>query len=348
MEVRWALVGAPAVRVLPLGAKASVGDLVQAAGRSLSVSPEWLRVCLNGQDLKAAGSGKSRFLVPSEGGGAAEAARGASLVGRGVYMVSLMFPMWARISLHTSAPPPKKRQRVRNQPAVQKNSNLLLHETIDAPSGRGSNGEEAESFHVFVEGIPSFPSPFLRLELATKNPTVELLRKKLAEITGSEFTLAHKETPLGAARQYLHSAGGVEPGSVITATPHGQGGVASEQAEPSPANVAAVAPPAPANVAAVVTSDAPGESPGSEEDAEAGREDPAKKPRLLPLGTARKGGVVWAGSSRRRLLSTGERPAREAGAAALEASLADALSDAAEAGVRQGGSAAGGFFGQQN
>jgi hypothetical protein len=271
-------------------------------------------------------------------------------------MVSLLFPAWARLCLQPWVPP-KKRERVLNQPAFRQGARqpgLLLHETIDVPSGRGSHGEEADSFPVFVEGIPAFPSPYLRLELSTRNPTVGLLRKKLAEVTGGQFTLSHGSIPLGAARQYLHQAGGVGPGSVISAKSevcsasgtekHAEGSVASGQAVRSPANVTALA----AIYVPDVHALAHGEASGSDQDAEAGESFPSReheevavKRRLLHAG---KGGTLWAGSSRRRLLSTGERPAREEGGAALQASL-DALSDAEGAGY---GDSAGGFFRQDD
>jgi hypothetical protein len=321
LDVPWLLVGDRTVRHALLDRRASVGDLLDAAGRSLSLAPAWLRASLDGEDLDDETPAWEE-LDDIDGVRNTKA--------RGAFLISLLLPAWARLSVQPWIPR-KRRHRVCNQPAVRDGAwqpGLLLHETIDAPSGKGSHPEERDSFPVFIEGIPELPAPFLRIELGAQNPTVGLLRRKLEEVTGRGFLLANGESLLGAPRQYLHRVGGIEPGSVITAS------VRSNSNEPesdrSPVDVTAFA----ARFATQCR-----ERPCSEGDASAEGVCTKLSQRLVHAG---KGGL-WAGSSRRRLLSTGSRPGRGEVGTTLQSSLSEALLDTADA-VEVPVDRAGGYF----
>jgi hypothetical protein len=183
-------------------------------------------------------------------------------------------------------------------------------------------------YPVFVSGIAGFPAPLLRLDMGVETPTVSVLHKKLHEVTGSYFDIIVRALPLlGSSRQYLHRLG-ILAGTVVSVE--------------RPRESTFVSPPVSSSIAAIGKQDSvhsPLVLPAItiDEDTSIGKQDSVHSPLVLPAITIDEdtsgdsthssartrqkrasmpamilphAGAVWSGSSRKRLLSTGQRAER--------------------------------------
>jgi hypothetical protein len=278
---RWQLVGQADVRRSPGCAEWRVRDLQAMAGRELGIAPRWLAVSLRSRRLE------SNEPLP-------DSAHTALLV-------SLVLPAFARACSEAGVPPTKRR-RVTNQAAVAAlawQPGLLLHELpAEEEDGRGP---APPSYPVFVKDIPGFPAPLLRLDMQCEAPTVGTLVRKTLEVTGTDLRLVFGQQTLRAGRQYLRRLG-IVAGSVVAV---------SISCPPSPVSPCARDSSAatPLISSAVDVDELQARCYGATDQTESGGPvgRVVLRPLLLPAG------ALFAGSSRKRNLSTGQSGPRGPG-----------------------------------
>ncbi len=300
----WQLVGSADVRRVQGSSAWQARDLKAAVGRAVGVAPRWLEVSWRARRLA------DDERVPAGGDGPAGGEEARPL------LVSLVLPNFARTSTE-ACPPRTRRKRVTNQAAVSALADewqpgLHRHELDEDEGEPGEPGEPGAHdegglagrrpcYPVFVSGLLGFPSPLLRLDLGCAAPTVGMLRKLLLEVTGTDLHIAFRGQRLGGARQYLHRLGLLAGGTVcaeglaLRGQSDGQCARASALADPDGQCARASAAAAAALPAVEVC----------EEIALAYRTDSAHVGRKRTAVLAGSGGV-FSGSSRKKMLSSGE------------------------------------------
>lgn len=155
------------------------------------------------------------------------------------------------------------------QPAVRSTAAhpaLLTHEGYDASA--------APSFVVYLRGCENIPSPYLRLELGTENPTAGLLARMAGAVLGEGAKLTARGKPLAPPRLYLRR-GGVDNGGIVDVESAGDRGGHMDDAPHQPCD----------SEDSLLNNHSP-------------RRSPRKHPLALPL--AGRGGGWGSISSRRR------------------------------------------------
>jgi len=235
---------------------------------------------------------------------------GCSDQGAQPLLVSLVLPRFARTCTEAWAPR-SKRRRVTNQAAVAAlawQPGLLLHELPDPDgvdgggnSAGGDRSRAAPYYPIFVRGIAGFPAPLLRLDLGCEVPTVGTLRKLLIEVTGTDFEIAFGQVQLGSARQYLHRIG-MLAGSVVCVA-----GLRQPASNPAQSCASSVSTPPPIMLAVEIDDHfLHGPMHDQIDTTAAAVTNHAAGQKCAPVILAQRTGTLWSGSSRKRMLSTGE------------------------------------------
>jgi hypothetical protein len=290
-EAAWQLVGHTAVRRCSSGRRTQ--DLKVAIGRELNIAPQWLEVSWQTQRL----SGDE--LLPEDVVSSREHASSTFTP----LLISLILPRFARPCTEAWVPR-GKRHRVTNQAAVAALAwlpGLHGHELEDD----SSHTRAAPVYPVFVSGIAGFPAPLLRLDMGVETPTVSVLHKKLHEVTGSYFDITVRALPLlGSSRQYLHRLG-ILAGTVVSVE--------------RPREYAFVSPPISSSISSSIAKHSFHSPPvlpaitideDTSEDSTQCAARKRQKRASMPAMILPHAGALWSGSSRKRMLSTGQQAER--------------------------------------
>ncbi|MGB1594618.1 MAG: hypothetical protein ACPIOQ_17815 [Promethearchaeia archaeon] len=198
--ILWQLVGHAEVRGCSMdSAGHSTGSLKEVISRQLSIAPRWLVVSWRGRGLEC----DEAVPKPAD---------------RTPLLISLMLPHFA-LPCAEAWVPRCKRHRVTNQAAVAATAwqtHLLDHERADESEREGDAAERrpAVCYPVFVSGLAGFPAPLLRLNLGCEEPMLSTLRQRLHEVTGMDIELTFAGCVLQGERKYLRRLG-VPSGSVV-------------------------------------------------------------------------------------------------------------------------------------
>eukprot|EP00960_Hanusia_phi_P052162 761291-Hanusia_phi.AAC.2 len=317
-EFRWRLVGDGKVRSCKIYSL-TTAEMKKAVGRYLSLSSRWIEIARPGCSVQDVVDNRNDMRhVRLEGEGNCYGSEAGNL--DEVTMVSIVMPRFARFC-NESVPSREQKPRVTNQKAVRDlawQPGLLSHEDTGQQAS-----SQSTSYPIYVSGIRNLPGKFLRIDLESHMPTLSCLRQRLTDLTGIQYDIVFGEEELGAeavsGRKYLHMLK-MSRGSVVRVVERrrdesgGEGGTESVCARSFENKLGAEnenrngGDPTTANLKRNRVT-----YHGLEEEEEEEKEGRDSTGRCSLKRVAPRPGQLWAGSSRKRCLSSGRAGARGPG-----------------------------------